>query len=129
MARAPIAAAAPPVAGDDAAAAPAATAMPAADDMSGEDDDDAGTVLCTVLKKADGSLVLQMGDEPEAGDDGTEPMPAAEGQTFQPDESGIGKLLVAIHNVVDPENAEGPAAQANFKAGFDGEEAKEPAAA
>lgn len=122
MALAPIPAAAP-AASDD---APMPAAAAAGADMGDEGEGD--TVVCTVLKKADGSFVLEMGDEPEAGEDGAEPAPAAEGQTFQPDETGIGKLLMAIHNVVDPENAEGPAAAKNLQAGFDGGKTDEDAA-
>jgi hypothetical protein len=96
------------------------------------EEEDPGEVVATILKKADGSFVLEgaaapmeAGAPPEMGMEGM--APGGEPQTFTPDETGIGDLLTAIHNIIDPENPEGPAAQANFEEGFGGEEEEAPA--
>lgn len=117
MARAPIPAAAEAAAVEE---APVIAADVAAAEETAEP-----VVVLTVLKNADGSFTLETGDEPEMGEGGEAPM-AAEGQSFGADEAGVGKLMTAILDLVDPENPEGPAAAANFQAGFEG---KEPATA
>ena len=88
-------------------------------------DEDPGTVVATILKKADGSFVLEGGDEPEVGPDGAPPadMATTEPQTFD----DIGDLMTAVHNLIDPENPEGPQAQANFEEGFGPTEEEAPA--
>jgi len=106
---------------------------PPMDDMAMEapvEEEDPGEVVLTVLKKADGSFVLEgagapadMGGlPPEPGMEGAAPA-GPEPQTFD----DVGDLLTAIHNLVDPANPEGPQAQADFEAGFNGPEGEETA--
>lgn len=83
---------------------------------------DAPVVVLTLLRNADGSYVLQAGDEPEMVEGG-EPMAMPEGQSYPPDEAGVGALMTAILDMVDPENSSGPQAQANFTEGYGAEEA------
>jgi hypothetical protein len=89
------------------------------------------TVVATILKNADGSYTLESG----AGDMEMDPamaggeaaaMPA--GQSFPADEGGIGQLMTAILDLVDPEATGGAASQAAFAEGFGGEEAEVPVA-
>jgi hypothetical protein len=98
------------------------------DDMGAAPPEDMGgeaTVVATILKNADGSFSLEGGmDEmaaPEMGAEGGPPAP----KTFSGDEAGIGELMTEILNIVDPENAEGPAAAANFDEGFGAGEEEE----
>lgn len=127
MARAP-ATAAPGIP----AAAPAVEPLPdvTADVALDEEGADEPVVVATILRNADGSFILETGDEPEI-DSAMAPEEGAvapAGQTFSADEDGIGKLLTAVHELVDPENSGGAQSQAAFQAGFAGEEPKPPAA-
>lgn len=82
-------------------------------------DDEQPVVVATILKNADGSFTLQAGDEPEAVVDGeVEPMAPAMGESYAPDEDGIGRLMAAVLDLVDPENPESAQAAANFDEGF-----------
>lgn len=127
------------------AAAPPAEEMPVDPAMAGADMaaaeegmDEEPVVVLTVLKNADGSFVLETGDAegdaamlvegapPAAG--GAAPAPAPAGQNFGADEAGVGALMTAILDVIDPENPESPAAQANFAEGFAGPAGAEPPA-
>lgn len=128
------------------APAPAAPAAPmdaateaplpnaAADAALEEDAASEAVVVATILRNADGSFTLETGDEPEpeadptmAPADGAAAAPA--GQTFSADEGGIGKLMTAVLDLVDPENAGGAQSQAAFQEGFTGEKPKPPAPA
>lgn len=79
-------------------------------------------VVATILRNADGSYTLQTGEGPEMEMGGEEPgeSMAQAGQTFAPDEGGIGQLMTAVLDLVDPENAGGAQAKANFNEGFSG---------
>ncbi len=116
MARAP----APVAAEEVAAAAPVAAEEVATETM------DEPVVVATILKAADGSFILETGDAPEMIE-GEAMAPA--GTAFTADEAGIGKLMTAILDLVDPENADGPAAAANFQEGFTGAAKAPPPAA
>lgn len=115
MARAPA-----PVAEDPAAQVAADVALE--EEAAGE-----AVVVATILRNADGSYTLETGEGPEMDPAMAEPT-AAMGQTFPPDEGGIGQLMTAVLDLVDPENAGGAQAQANFSAGFAGEEPAAPMA-
>lgn len=120
MARAPQAM--PPVAPeeDPALMDPGAADVGAGDDMATEGEG-APVVVATILRNADGSYMLQPGDEPE-GDD-----VAPTGQSFPADDTGVGQLLTAIHGLVDPDNAEGPKAVERMNEGYGGPPAAPPA--
>jgi len=121
MARAPL-----PAAAEVAVEEPVESAAPVAE--APVDEGAEPVVVATILKAADGSFILETGDEPEAPMADADPMAMPEGKTFTADEDGIGKLMTAVLDIVDPENAEGPAAQASFAEGFGGDEAKAPPA-
>lgn len=81
-------------------------------------------VVATILRNADGSYILETGDEAEidpamAPEDGALP---PTGQTFSADEGGIGKLMTAVLDLVDPEATGGALSQAAFQEGFAGKE-------
>jgi hypothetical protein len=122
MARAP-AAAAPVVAEEPVPAADVAADIALEEEAAGGG---AAVVVATILRNADGSYTLETGAGPEAMDSavmGATPdaeAPAATGQTFSPDESGIGELMTAVLDLVDPENAGGAQAKAAFDEGFNG---------
>ena len=128
MARAPAAA---PVAVEE--EMPAAD-MAMADDMAVEEEAAESTVVATILKNADGSYTLETGAGPEEmaempmGMGAGAPAPMAAGKTYQADEAGIGELMTAVLDLVDPENAGSPQAAANFAEGFRGPPADAPAA-
>jgi hypothetical protein len=129
MARAP-AAAAPEVVVEEPAADVAA-------DIALEEEAAGGgeaVVVATILRNADGSYTLQTGAGPEAMDSaamGATPdaeAPAATGQTFTPDEDGIGQLMTAVHELIDPDMEGGAQAKAAFNEGFSGPAPAPPAA-
>ena len=111
MARAPA-----PVVEEEVAAADDAAMVAGAEEMAAEEP----VVVATILKAADGSLILESGDEPEAVEGAEIVEGAPTGETFTADEDGIGRLMVAVLNLVDPENPEGEQAKANFQEGFGG---------
>lgn len=116
----------PPPDADD-GADPGAAAP--ANDMG--DGDDQGTVLCTIMKNADGGYTLIPGDEDDGGEGGEEGAAPAgadmgakpEGQTF----SDPGQLLKAVLDVLNKDAEQsGGGAQSNFEAGFSGDQAATP---
>jgi hypothetical protein len=86
-------------------------------------------VLCTVLRNSDGTLSLVTGDEPDemdglAAPEGASPAeggtPALpEGETFDNDPAGHGKLLKGILDLLrGPGNDGGDGGQADFDSGY-----------
>ena len=102
--------------------------MPAADvaaDIALEEEAAGGgeaVVVATILRNGDGSYTLETGAGPEAMDSaamGATPEASA-GQTFSPDEDGIGQLMTAVHELIDPDMEGGTQAKAAFDEGFNG---------
>lgn len=104
----------------------------ASDDQAQDDqgtDDDEPTVLCTILRKPDGSLTLVTGDEPDTEDGlaapegaspaegGTPALP--EGESFDDDNAGHGKLLKGVLDLLRGGRGVEDGAQADFQSGFD----------
>lgn len=92
-------------------------------------DGDEPTVLCTVLRNSDGTLSLVTGNEPDEMDGlvapegaspaegGTPALP--EGETFENDSSGFGKLLKGILDILrGGTNDSGDGGQADFDSGY-----------
>lgn len=103
------------------------------EDSPGGDDDstdgDEPVVLCTVLRNSDGTLSLVIGNEPDEMDGlvapegaspaegGTPALP--EGETFENDSSGFGKLLKGILDILrGGTNGGGDGGQADFDSGY-----------
>lgn len=110
--------------------APAVVAeMPATDVAAEEEAAGEAVVVATILRNADGSFTLETGEpempmDPAMGAEATAPA----GQTFAADEGGIGQLMTAVLDLVDPANAGGAMAKAAFEEGFSGAPAAPPAA-
>lgn len=96
--------------------------QPLTDDMGAEPMDAAEpTVICTVLKNADGSYQVIAGDEPEPGGEMEEGEPAMDeeapaGQTFD----SIGAALKGVMDILQADN-EGPTGNDTaFREGYAG---------
>lgn len=109
MARAPMMAAADP-------AAPVPPPEPAMMDAGAEQP----IVLCTVLQNPDGTLMLEGGDEAEPAMGEGDEMAGPAGQTFPPDDAGIGRLLKAVLDIVRGKGQGDEGAVEQMGAGFKG---------
>jgi hypothetical protein len=107
----------------------------AAPDTSMDQDsgDDQGMVLCTIMKNPDGGYTLIPGDEDDSGEGGDEGAGGdemggdqgakPEGQTFD----DPGQLLKAVLDILNKDaEASGGGSQANFEAGFSGDNSPTP---
>ena len=121
MARAP-AAAAPVVVEEEMPAPDVAADIALEEEAAGGGE---AVVVATILRNGDGSFTLETGVGPEQMDSAamgaTPDAPvSAHGQTFSPDEDGIGQLMTAVHELIDPDMEGGTQAKAAFDEGFNG---------
>lgn len=95
--------------------------------------DDQGMVLCTIMKNPDGGYTLIPGDEDDGGEGGDQAAGGdemggdqgakPEGQTF----SDPGELLKGVLDILNKDaEASGGGSQANFEAGFSGDNSPTP---